>query len=288
MALRTATSGLNASCPPGRPPAYGIFRYEHPPIFKKFIVHFVRLLSNDDRVAFSYWCKGIVPGSKLDGINVGNDSDIYKLVEFLQSADELSFTNMSLLKEFLLSVGHHELLQELESVELCISIGCILEDYIKFKSVDDFHLKCMKLADSYATIVEFLLTTKEENQELISLVLEQLRQVSDDSKLLEILELLSSQLSWSIVTSTLVITGVLYASFGQVAASGYYVCAFSDTRTSELLTRWILKNGGLKAFDEFIRNKQEVASNGSALSSIGESIKENIKLLGNRIDIQSE
>lgn len=249
MALRTAISGLNASCPPGRPPAYGIFRYQHPPIFKKFIVHFVRLLSNDDRVAFNYWCKGIVPGSKLDGINVGNDSDIYKLVEFLQSANELSFTNMSLLKEFLLSVSHHDLLQELESVELGISIGSILEDYIKFKSVDGFRLKYMKLVDSYATIVEFLLTTKEANQELICQVLEQLRQVSDASKLLEILdsalELLSSQLSWSIVTSTLVITGVLYASFGQVAASGYYVCAFSDTRTSELLTRWILKNGGL-------------------------------------------
>ncbi|KAJ7383280.1 hypothetical protein OS493_029245 [Desmophyllum pertusum] len=209
---------------------------------------------------------------------------------FLQNSDlsELDFNQFQ-------GVSHHELLQELESVELGITIGSILEDYIKFTSVDDFRLRYMKLADSYTTIVEFLFTTKEANQELICQVLEQLRQVSDASKRLKILDSALETFEFStIVVYSYIYVGdywcSLYASFGQVdlAASGYYVCAFSDTRTSELLTRWILKNGGLKAFDEFIRNKQEVASNGSALSSIGESIKENIKLLGNRIDIQSE
>lgn len=44
MALRAAISRLK----PGGPPPYSMLKYQHPPIFKKFVVSFVI----DDRAAF--------------------------------------------------------------------------------------------------------------------------------------------------------------------------------------------------------------------------------------------
>ena len=42
-----------------------------------------------------------------------------------------------------------------------------------------------------------------------------------------------------------------------------------------------------KTFEEFIKEKQRAPISESVLSSIGESLKENIQLLGNRVDTQS-
>ncbi len=174
MALRPAISRLKSS----HPPAYSMFKYQHPIIFKKFVVNFVRSLTIDDRAAFKHWCIDLVPGSKLD-VNVESDmySDIFKLIEFLLCANELSFTNMSVLKEFLSSVSRFDLLKKLKRVELRISIGSILECYVLRKGSSD-----MKYFDCYANIVEFLLRTREENQELISSPLEQFMEANDDGK----------------------------------------------------------------------------------------------------------
>jgi len=59
--------------------------------------------------------------------------------------------------------------------------------------------------------------------------------------------ILDSQLSWSTIISSLVIMGELYASFssGDLAENGYYMSMFSETRASECLTVWRIKNGGL-------------------------------------------
>jgi len=107
-----------------------------------------------------------------------------------------------------------------------------------------------KLMASITNIVEFLFTTREGNQELISSILEVSRQVNDNSKMLEALDgaILDSQLSWSTVISSLVIMGELYSSFspGDLAENaGYYVSMFSETWASEYLTVWMIKNGGL-------------------------------------------
>ena len=240
MALRVKNSRLK----PGGPPPNSMFKFQYPSVFKKFVVSFVKSLTIDDRAAFKHWCIDLVPGSKLD-VDVASDRDIFKLIEFLLSAKELSFNDLSLLKEFLSSVGRLDVLQALERVDLVISIGSIVEDYVK-----GLHQgTCKQSANSYAEIVEFLLKIKEENQELISSLLEQLSQVKDEIKALGILDgvILSSQLSWSVVISSLVITGELYASFtpDDGRESGYYVCLFSETRASEFLTKWIHENGGL-------------------------------------------
>ena len=107
---------------------------------------------------------------------------------------------MSLLKEFLSSVGRHDVLQEFERVELCISLGCILKDYINGLR-QGTTCADMKCADSYTNIVEFLLTIREGNQELISPLLEQFMQVNNAGEALQILDgvILDSQLSWPMV-----------------------------------------------------------------------------------------
>ena len=73
----------------------------------------------------------------LDG-DMTTDAEFFALINSLLNSNELSLTNMKVLKDFLLSIGREDLLQELKKVKLQISIGIILEDYLKFKSVDGF------------------------------------------------------------------------------------------------------------------------------------------------------
>lgn len=216
-------------------------------VFKDFVIQCVRSLSLDEREAFRHWCIGIIPESKLD-VNLSSDGEMFRLIEFLCNDCKLSFTDLSLLRKFLSIVNRCDMLEVLERVELHMSVGSIVEDYIR--SVDGFRQDaCMKLASRYANIVDFLVTTREGNQELISSNIEVLREVNDNNKILENLDsaILDSQLSWSTVTSSLVIMGELYASFSPVdlAENGYYVSMFSKTRASEFLTEWMLENGGL-------------------------------------------
>jgi len=200
----------------------------------------------DDREAFRHWCFGIIPESKLD-VDLSNDGEMFRLIEFLCNDYKLSFTDLSLLRKFLSRVSRDDMLEALERVELLISVGRIMEDYIKSVYVYGFRQGSpdMKLASRFTHIVEFLLTTREENQELISPNIED----NDNDTILENLEsaILDSQLSWSTVTSSLVIISELYASFKPVdlAESGFYVTMFCETRASEFLTQWMLDNGGL-------------------------------------------
>ena len=216
-------------------------------IFKGFIVRFIRALSMRDRAAFRHFCIGIIPKSKLD-VDLSSDDDMFKLIELLYNDYTLSSTNLSMLRKFLLIISRSDILEELERVELRICVGSIVEDYIKF--VFGFRQGvCIKMASRCKNIVEVLFTTREGNQELISLILEVSREVNDNSKMLEALDgaILDSQLSWSTILSSLVIMGELYASFSPVelAENGHYVSMFSETRASECLTVWMIENGGL-------------------------------------------
>lgn len=238
------------------------------------------------------WSKGQIPGSKLD-INPKNDEDFLGLIEFLLEFNAVSLTNLSLLKEFLITVGHHDLLQSLKQVELQISLSGILEGYIK-SMIHLRHGTPVKLARDQANIAKFLLTIKEIDEELISPVLNrQLEQVEDDNAILQDFEsslLKISSLSWSKFTSYLVLIGEFYASFSRPytqlpdVADGHFTSLFSDTKTCELLTEWMLKNGGLEAFQEFIKEKQQTTISESVSSSNGECLKEIIERLGNRIN----
>ena len=216
-------------------------------VFKRFVIQFATSLSLDEREAFRYWCTGIIPDSKLD-VNLSKVGEVFRLIEFLCNNYNLSFTDLSLLRDFLSTVGRRDLLEVLERVELRISVGSIVEDYIK--SVNCFRQGGhMKLASRYTNIVEFLVTTREGDQEPISPSIEVPREVNDNNKILEKLDsaILDCQLSWPRVVSSLVIMGELYASFSSVdlAENGYYVSLFSKTRASECLTVWMLENGGL-------------------------------------------
>lgn len=154
-------------------------KYQYPQVFKSFIVQLVKSLSNDDRAAFSFLCLGYIPDSKLDG-DMAIDAELFKVIRSLLNAQELSSTNMSLLKDILKDIGRIDLLQELEKVELKISIGVVLENYVRFKSVDGFRRDTeTKPPDNLSDVLEHLLTTKQNNQEMISQLLEPLRQISD-------------------------------------------------------------------------------------------------------------
>ena len=201
-------------------------------VFKEFVIQFVKSLTLDER----FWCQGIIPESKLDA-NLSKDGEMLRLIVFLCNDAKLSFNDLSLLRKFLLSVNRCDILEKLERVELRITVGSILEAYIK--SVNGFR----QMASRYKNIVEFLATTREGNQEVLS------REVNDDNKILENLDsaILDLQLSWSMVISSLLIMGELFVSFspGNLAENGYYVSMFSETRASECLTVWMLENGGL-------------------------------------------
>ena len=229
-----------------------LLKSNYPNVFRRFLLHFLRDLTSGNREKFKFWCKGQIPGSKLD-INPKNDEDFLGLIEFLLEFNAVSLTNLSLLKEFLITVGHHDLLQSLKQVELQISLSGILEGYIK-SMIHLRHGTPVKLARDQANIAKFLLTIKEIDEELISPVLNrQLEQVEDDNAILQDFEsslLKISSLSWSKFTSYLVLIGEFYASFSRPytqlpdVADGHFTSLFSDTKTCELLTKWMLKNGG--------------------------------------------
>ena len=160
---------------------------------------------------------------------------MFKLIEFLCNDYKLGFTDLLLLKRFLLSVSRYHMLEELERVELHIHVGSIMEDYIK--SVYGVRQGAdMKLNSRCKNIVEFLLATREENQELISTNIP--REGNDKDFILENLDG-ATLMSWSTVISSLVIMGELCASFSPVVLEekGYYVNMFSETMASECINK---------------------------------------------------
>ena len=226
-------------------PSHSIMKYKYPPVFKSFLILLVKSLDSKNRALFQFWCIGLLPGSMLDR-DMSDDTEFYSLIESLLSSNQLSFTNTRLLKDILSRMGRKDLLQELKKVKLRISIGIILEDYLKFTSVDDFrHGNPMK------PIVKLLLTTKEENRHLIAQILGQLKALCSDQNFLKkftSIALLGSKLSWPMITSSLVIIGELSASLTPQPRSfegGYYVYLFSNTKASDLLSDWMFENGGL-------------------------------------------
>ena len=220
-------------------------KYQYPPVFKDFLIRLVKSLTSENRAAFQFWCKGLLPGSMLDG-DMTTDAEFFALINSLLNSNELSLTNMKVLKDILSSIGRMDLLQELKKVKLRISIGIILEDYLKFKSVDDF-----RQGTPMKHIVKLLLTTKEENRHLIAQILGQLKALCSDQNFLKkftSIALLGSKLSWPMITSSLVIIGEFYASLTpepRSFAGGYYVYLFSNTKASDLLSDWMFENGGL-------------------------------------------
>lgn len=229
-----------------------LLKYNYPSVFRRFLLQFRRDLSPNDRAEFKFWCKGQIPGSKLD-INPANVEDFLGLMESLLDSNTVSLTDLSLLEEFLIIVGRLNLLQSLKQVELQISLSGILEGYIK-SVIHLRHGTPVKLVRDQANIAKFLLTFKEIDEELIPVLNRQLEQVKDDNTILQVIEsslLKISSLSWSKFTSYLVFIGEFYASFSRPytqlpdVADGHFTSLFSDTKICELLTEWMLKNGGL-------------------------------------------
>ena len=206
-----------------------------PSVFRRFIVYFVKSLSKDDRAAFRYLCIEIIPRAKLD-INIDEDGDIFNLIEFLENDDKLSFTDMSFLKEFLLAVGRIDLLEVLKKVEIQIAIGIILEEYQKLNTAS-LHQGSGNAV--YADVVEFLVSTREKKQELVSQALEQLRQAGEDYSVdgvIQEYQLKPEFISWSEVTALLVI-------IAECSEAGDFIKA-----TIDFLADWMLELGGLVSF----------------------------------------
>lgn len=263
-------------------------KYKYPTVFKDFLIRLVKSFDSGNRAAFQLSCKGLLPDSMLDG-DMTIDAEFFALINSLLNSNELSFTNMKMLKDSLSSMGRMDLLQELKKVKLRISIGIILEDYLKFKSVDDFSRgTLMEPPENHTNIVKLLLTTKEENHHLITQILGQLKSLCSDQNFLKRftnIALLDSKLSWPMITSSLVIIGELYASLTPRSRIFERVYQFSMTKTSKLLSDWMFENGGLKKYKEFISEKEAAKTNEAVPPSLEESLKEKIEQLVTRAGV---
>ena len=190
----------------GRKPS-GFPSSQEQAVFKRFILEFVNSLRKDDRIAFRYWCKGLIPAKDLD-INVDDDGDIFKLIELLQDHNQLLFDDMSLLKKFLSGVKRIDLRVKLEKAELSIVVCKILERYKKV------FYQGRDAGDFYAEVVGLLVSR-------ISQMLEQVQRICSDERVLLYLDgvireyLLSSECTWSRVTAVLVILAELSAEVDE-------------------------------------------------------------------------
>ena len=256
MALPTATSRLKPFAQ-----GEGLLKYQIPSVFKEFVVGCVRDLSINDRAALRFFCLGNVPGSKLE-VNLESDDDIFKLFEFLVRDSTLSVKDVSFLEPYLSEIDREDIFQKFKQVELRMFLGNIVEVYVKLSDYvrkDGSTLECAGRSDR---VVNFLLGIKTRNKCLIEEILNQLSRIDGmydgmdnvDGTFMRICdEIIRSDLSWSGFMVSLVIIGELYGSYGlyfgtpvDVAASdGFYVCAFSGTKTSQLLAEWILEKGGM-------------------------------------------
>ena len=207
-------------------------KYEHSSLFKSFILLFVDSLDKRGRVAFKFWCKGIVPDSKLD-VDVSDDGSFLKLVEFLRDDRLLWFADMSLLKEFLNGIRRADLLLELERVEILIAVDDILVGYgmrgVEAGSVD--------YVSKDAEVVSFLCEVRDDNRDMICSVVSQLKQADNRTDVLTRLESLIRKCEhWSSLTIALVLlVGELYCP----------IIGERERRCLEGFGEWMLEHGGL-------------------------------------------
>lgn len=177
-------------------------------VFKRFILKFVQSLCKDDRTAFRYWCKGLIPVRDLDR-KVDDDDDIFKLIELLQDHNQLLLDDMVVLKTFLSGAQRCDLLIELEKAELSIVVGKILEHYKVF---------CCQRSDGgdfYAEVVGLLVSRVPRR-------FEHVRRICSDKRVLLYLDgvireyPLSSGCTWPKVTAVLVILAELSVEVDDV------------------------------------------------------------------------
>ncbi|XP_068721665.1 uncharacterized protein [Montipora capricornis] len=245
--------------------------YEHSPLFKSFILRFVKSLDKGERGAFKFWCKGIVPRSKLD-VDVSDDGSVLKLVEFLVDDKLLWCADMSMLKPFLNEIGRADLLLELERVEMFIAVDDILVSYGRMRRVEAGSVDYV----SNAEVVRFLCEVRDGNRDMICSVVSQLKQVDNRTDVLTWLESLIRECEhWSSLTVALLLVGELYG----------LIIGERERRYLEGFGEWMLEHGGLTALKEFIRKKQKGTASGRvALSSIEESIQKTIKSIEHSVD----
>lgn len=278
MALLTVTSRLKSI-----ENRKGVLKYQLPPVFKEFVVGCVRDLSIDDRAAFWFWCFGDVPVSKLD-VNLESDHDIFKLFVVLVQESTLSAKDVSFLERILSTIGRKDLLQRLKQVELRMFIGNIVEGYVRLRAFARQDGGALESASCSDTPIDLLVETKTRNMGLIEEILDQFSEVVVDGDFLQICnEIIRSHLSWSGFVAYLVIIGELYSlhSVDVAVSEGYYVCALSGTKTSQLLAEWISENGGTNTFKKFVRSQRSVPGCGS---DIPESLREIRRLLQSYVE----
>ena len=219
--------------------ASGAESSDQQPVFKRFIIEFVKALGMDDRKAFRFWCRGLIPTAELSHIEVEDDGGLFKLIEFLQDNNHLSFNDMSFLKEFLSVAKRLDLLKALEKAELTIVISKILDHYkfnVFYQGSDSAG------GNFYAYVVQLLVSIKEKSQEL-----EQVRRTGDGvlhSVFGHVIHdyLLSHELSWSKVTAVLVILAGISTEADEEDLQA----------TTESLAESISKLGGMVSFNTII------------------------------------
>ena len=102
-----------------------------------------------------------------------------------------------------------------ECLKLRITVAIIIECYLKSKYVGGFRQgTCAMLADDNISIVEYLLSTGENNHDKFNQEIENLKQDRDIHNFINRFKLdKGSQLSWPVVTSHLMIIGELNVSY---------------------------------------------------------------------------
>lgn len=199
-----------------------IVNCEHSPLFKSYIFSFLSSLGNGERHRFRHWCKGVIPRAKLE-VDVANDGDVLKLIELLQDANVLSFTDMSFLEQFLSSIRRHDLMEQLKLAELRIAVDVVLEAFSRATSLSEDVCDLSLHGD----IITFLVATRERSHELISQVVGELKQADSALEIVGILgEVLEECQQWSTVTALLAIVGELFPTISD-SEKQVYVTVFA-------------------------------------------------------------
>ena len=218
--------------------ASGAESSDQQPVFKRFIIEFVKALGMDDRKAFRFWCRGLIPTAQLSHIEVEDDGGLFELIEILQDNNHLSFNDMSFLKKFLSGAKRLDLLKALEKAELTIVISEILDHYkrkVFYKGSES------TAGNFHADVVQLLVSTKEKSLKLIqSQVLEHVRDLDFLERVIHGYLLSNTdELSWSRVTAVLVILADMSTEADE-----------EDLQTTtELLVESIRKLGGMVSFN---------------------------------------
>ncbi|KAM7430721.1 hypothetical protein ABFA07_018603 [Porites harrisoni] len=162
---------------------------------------------------------------------------------------------MSIVRRFLLETGCSKSLERLGAYELRVIVDILLENYVTSNFSET-------ASSFYADALRLMATTRRKSEEWISEISDardKFMQVDEDVRALELLNNVikecrrNPEFSWYEVTMLLTITGEWYISLDYDKVSIIDL----TSKIGESFAEWMLKLGGLKGFEDFVKEQQK-------------------------------